>query len=69
MKVTEKQHYQITLLYGTVLFLIGFMGIIFPETLRFIANFCFIFGATSLLQGLLYLIKNRRKKDSEKEKV
>lgn len=61
--MAKRKQYQMSLLYGTIFFFVGVLGMVFPETSRFIASFCFIFGGSSLLQALLYLGKHKNKTD------
>lgn len=55
MKETiKKEQNKLILIYGTLFFITGLIGIIFPESSRFIMSFCFMFGGTSILSGLFY---------------
>lgn len=55
MKETiKKEQNKLILIYGTLFFVAGLIGTIFPESSRFIMSFCFIFGGTSILSGLFY---------------
>ena len=55
MKETiKKEQSKMTLIYGTLFLVVGLIGIIFPESSRFIISFCFIFGGSSTLTGLFY---------------
>ncbi|WP_350467437.1 hypothetical protein [Carnobacterium sp.] len=66
----KKEEYNITFLYGSVLFLVGLIGMIFPATAKYIVSFCFIYGGSSLLVGLLYFVTNRNEvKSKENEKL
>lgn len=64
----KKEEYKITFLYGGVLFLVGITGMIFPSTAKYIATFCFIYGGSSLLVGLLYFVTYRNEVQSKENK-
>lgn len=62
----KKEEYKITFLYGGVLFLVGLIGMIFPATANYIVTFCFIYGGSSLLIGLLYFGTHKVKFQNKK---
>jgi uncharacterized membrane protein HdeD (DUF308 family) len=68
--IIKKEQFKMSLLYGSVLFLAGLVGMVFPATTKFIVTFCFIFGGSSLMTGLLYFVTHRTKSQSkENEKI
>ena len=53
---------KVLVLYGVVLFTMGIIGMIYPESARFIVSFCFIYGGSTLIQGVLRLAKLKKEK-------
>lgn len=54
---------KVLVLYGGILFAMGIIGMVYPESARFIVSFCFIYGGSTLIQGALRLAALKKKKD------
>lgn len=67
-EIIRKEQNKVTLIYGTLFFVAGLTGTIFPETSRFILNFCFIFGGSSILTGLFYFAGKKINQSNKNEK-
>ncbi|WP_034553376.1 hypothetical protein [Carnobacterium funditum] len=69
MKETiKKEQNKIILIYGTLFFIVGLIGTIFPEISKFIISFCFIFGGSSILTGLFYFAGKKINQTDKKDK-
>lgn len=66
----KKEHYRITLYYGSLFLVVGIIGKFFPQNLEVLISFCFIFGGASVLTGLFYFVTHRtesQSKENEKQ--
>ena len=70
MKETiRKEQSKMMLIYGTIILVLGLIGTFFPESSRFIINFCFIFGGSSMLTGLFYFAGKKMNQPKKKQKI
>jgi len=67
-KMIRKEQSKMTLIYGILFLIVGLVGTIFPESSRFIINFCFIFGGSSTLTGLAYFAGKKINQPNKNEK-
>lgn len=65
--MVERMQYKTIFQYGLIFFMLGVVGLIFPESSRFIVFFCLIFGGSSSLKGLLYLRKQKNNKNIKQD--
>ena len=69
MKETiRKEQSRMTLIYGTIILVVGLIGTFFPESSRFIISFCFIFGGSSTLTGSFYFAGKKINQPNKNEK-
>ena len=69
MKETiRKEQSKMMLIYGTIILVLGLIGTFFPESSRFIINFCFIFGGSSMLTGLFYFAGKKMNQPKKNKK-
>ena len=54
---------KLMVLYGVILFAMGIIGMIYPASARFIVSFCFIYGGSTLIQGVFRVANLKKKKD------
>ena len=69
MKETiRKEQSKMMLIYGTIILVLGLIGTFFPESSRFIINFCFIFGGSSMLTVLFYFAGKKMNQPKKNKK-
>ena len=69
MKETiRKEQSRMTLIYGTIILVVGLIGTFFPESSRFIISLCFIFGESSTLTELFYFAGKKINQPNKNEK-
>lgn len=62
MKNLEDAH-KMMVLHSGIFFAMGIIGTFYPESAKFIVNFCFIYGGSTLIQSVIWLAKVKKEKD------